>query len=110
MKKKILITIALAYVLGVITTPLASLIHKHNLQERVIYTITIDTEYINLRPEIDLNSDIIMKVYKGEQYKVVEYYEGNSYNWYRVIYEDSKTGWLASGKEEPWVIIDKGCK
>ena len=107
MKKKIIILVALAYVLGVITTPLASLIHKHNLQERVIYTITIDEEYINLRKNIDLNSEPIRQVYKGEQYKVVEYREGNLFDWYRVIYDDTNTGWVASDKDDPWVIISK---
>jgi len=76
------------------------------LENQVIYTITIDNEFINLRPEIDLDSDVIKKVYKGEQYKAVEYHEGNSYNWYKVIYDEGQTGWLASGKKEPWVIIE----
>ena len=110
MKKKIIITIMLAYVLGMLTSTIIDIVHKHNLEQRVIYTITINEEYINLRPEIDLDSNIIRKVYKGEQYRVIEYFEGNSYNWYKVLYDNDQVGYIASGKEESWVIIDKGCK
>ena len=67
---------------------------------------TVDNEFINLREDIDLTKDPIRKVYKGEKYQVVEYYEGNSYNWYRVIYDENKTGWLASGKSKSWVIVE----
>jgi len=109
MKNKILIkvvTYLIVFLVGVAIVPISQHNKAKKLQERVIYTITIDAEFINLRPKIDLDSDIIMKVYKGEKYQVVEYHEGNSFNWYRVIYEDYKTGWVASGKTEPWVVIE----
>lgn len=109
MKKKIVLIIVsylVVYLLGVITIPVFRDKKEKTLQDSVIYTIVIDTEYINLREDIDLSTDPIKKVYKGEKYKVVEYYEGNSFNWYRVIYEDYKTGWVASGKEESWVKIE----
>ena len=99
-------TYILVFVLGVAFIPVLHMMQEKNLQERVIYNITIDTEFINLREDISLDNEPIMKVYKGEKYQVVEYYEGNVYNWYRVIYEDYKTGWIASGKKQPWVIID----
>lgn len=108
--EKYLIIIVVAYILGLITMPILNAMKKEKLENNIIYTITIDTEFINLRPEIDLGSDIIKKVYKGEQYKVVEYREGNVYNWYKVIYEDNKTGWVASGKEEPWIIVENEVK
>lgn len=97
------IIIILIYLIGVFTTPAINNIHKKVLENKVIYEIRITTEKINLRPEIDLNSEIIREVYKDETFKVVKYYEGNSYNWYQVIYEEGKTGWLASGKENAWV-------
>ena len=74
--------------------------------ERVLYTIRVDNEFINLREDIDLTREPIRKVYKDEKYQVVEYYEGNAYNWYRVIYDEDKTGWLASGKTKSWVIVE----
>lgn len=113
MKKRIVLIIAtyiVAYLLGVITIPTLRDKREKTLQDSVIYTITVDTEYINLREEIDLYKDPIKKVYKGEKYQVVEYYEGNSYNWYRVIYDEYKTGWLASGKKESWVIVEREVK
>lgn len=104
--KKIIIGLIIGYILGIITMPIYNTFHKKVLSERVIYTITIDNEFINLREDIDLTRDPIRKVYKGEKYQVVEYYEGNSYNWYRVIYDENKTGWLASGKSKSWVIVE----
>ena len=113
MKKKIVLIIVsylIVYLLGVITIPVLRDKREKTLQDSVIYTITVDVEYINLREEIDLYKDPIRKVYKGERFQVIEYYEGNSYNWYRVIYDDYKTGWLASGKVENWVIIESEVK
>ena len=100
-------TYILVFVIGLLFMPILHLIQEKNLEERVIYRITIDTEYINLRNDISLDNEPIMKVYKGEQYDVVEYYEGNSYNWYRIVYDDYKTGWIASGKKQSWVIIER---
>lgn len=114
MKRKIILIIVsyiVAFMLGILFMPLRNSLKSKTLKERVIYTITIDKQYINLRKDIDLSNDPIMKVYKGEKYQVVEYYEGNSYNWYKIIYEDYKTGWIASDKTEPWVILEnKECK
>lgn len=104
MKKKIIIIIII-YLLGFFTPIIYTKIRNNNLENKVIYTIIVDTEVINLRPEIDLGSDIIREVYKGEEFKVVSYYEGTNYNWYEVIYEEGKTGWLASGKVQSWVSI-----
>ena len=104
MKKKALILI-LIYILGFITPIIWKVATKNILESQVIYKIRINREYINLRPEVDLSSDIIKQVYKDEEYKVIKYFEGNNYNWYNVIYEDNKTGWVASGKEASWVIV-----
>lgn len=105
MKMKIL-TYLIVFVLGILVIPIYNMTHKEILKERVIYTITIDNEFINLRKDIDLTTEPIRKVYKGEKYQVVEYYEGNAYNWYRVIYDEDKTGWIASGKTKDWVVIE----
>lgn len=108
--KKISIWIyILCFTLGIITAIIIDrAIDKLNIKKiknSVIYEIEIKEEYINLRPEIDLNSEIIKKVYKGQKYQVVEYYEGNVYNWYKIIYDDNKTGWIASSKDNSWVTI-----
>jgi uncharacterized protein YgiM (DUF1202 family) len=99
----------LCFVLGIITAIIIDnvicKINNKKLKESIIYEIEIKEEYINLRPEIDLNSKIIKKVYKGQKYQVVEYYEGNVYNWYKIIYDDNKTGWIASNKDNSWVTI-----
>ncbi len=107
MKKKIIVLL-IVYMIGFLTPIVYTKIQNNKLENQVIYSIEIDTEAINLRPEIDLKSEIIRQVFKGEQFKVVKYQEGNNYNWYQVIYEEGKTGWIASGKNISWVkIIDK---
>ena len=109
MKKKIII-ILIVYILGFVTPIIYRNAKKDILENQVIYTITVDREFINMRPEVNLSSDVIRKVYKGEQFKVIKYYEGNSYNWYNVIYDDGQTGWIADTKENDWIIIENNCK
>ena len=104
MKKKVLIILAI-YLLGFLTPIVYKKVTTNVLESKVIYTIRIDREFINLRPEVNLNSDVIRQVYKDETFKVIDYYEGNVYNWYKVIYDDNKVGFIASGKEESWVVV-----
>ena len=104
--KKIIISFVIGLIVGLIAIPIYKTIRKETLKERVLYTIRVDNEFINLREDIDLTREPIRKVYKDEKYQVVEYYEGNAYNWYRVIYDEDKTGWLASGKTKSWVIVE----
>ena len=111
MKKKILIifiillSYLLVYFIGYKKSELDANNRAKKLKNSVIYEVEVQVAKINLRKEINLNSDIIKEVYKGEKLQVVEYYEGNRYNWYKVIYDENKTGWIASGKENSWVII-----
>lgn len=108
MKKKFVILLIVIYILGVITTPIIRNVTKDVLQSKVIYKVRIKVEHINLREEVDLTSKIIREVYKNEVFDVVKYYEGNIYNWYNIIYEDGKTGWIASDKDDAWVrVINK---
>ncbi len=107
MKKKIIIALyIIVYILGVITTPIIKNITKQTLKERIIYNIIIDKEFINLRNEVDLSTKPVRKVYKGEKYQVIGYYEGNVYNWYKVIYDENKVGFIASAKDVDWVIVE----
>jgi len=109
MKKKILIIIII-YVLGVLTPIIWGNVAKNVLESKVIYTIKIKRAFINLRPEVNLSSDIIRQVYKDEEFKVIKYFEGNTYNWYQVIYEEGKTGWVADTKDNEWIIVENECK
>ncbi len=105
MKKKIIICIVI-YILGIFTPILWKTITKKSIESRVIYDIVIDREFINLRNEVDLSKKPVRKVFKGERYQVIDYYEGNVYNWYKVIYDENKIGFIASSKETSWVIIE----
>lgn len=109
MKKRVIVTMILclvAFITGFITNDI--IINQKNkaLKNSILYDVVVDVEYINLRSEIDLTNKPIKKVYKGEKLQVVEYYEGNAYNWYKVIYDENKTGWIASGKDTSWVVIE----
>lgn len=105
-QKKIIVMLIIIYILGILTPFILGWIGKTALEGRVIYEITIEAPSINVRPDIDLSSDVIMQVYKGETFKVVEFYSGNAYDWYRIIYADGKSGWIASGKQNSWVSIN----
>ena len=105
MKKKILI-ILIIYILGFLTPIIFHNVTRDVLQNQVIYNIIIDREFINLRNEIDLSNKPIKKVYKGEKFQVIGYYEGNVYNWYKVIYDENKIGFIASAKDVNWVIVE----
>lgn len=105
---KRIIIILISFLLGVAFIPTINHFKKEILKERVLYKIKIENEFINLRSSIDLKPEPIMKVYKDEIYEVVEYYEGNSFNWYRIIYNGSSTGWIASGKSKAWVSVIEG--
>lgn len=109
MKKKIIILLII-YMLGVLTPVTLKKMHKKVLEDSVIYEVRIVAEKINVRPEVSLNTEVIKQVYKDETFKVIKYYEGNSYNWYNVIYEDGKIGWIASGKTNAWVEVIDGCE
>lgn len=107
MKKiiKIALIVLVIYFSGFYTHKILEQKRIAKLRSNVIYEITVNVEKINLRKNINLNEKPIKEVYKGETFKVVEYHEGNKYNWYRVLYNEVETGWLASGKENSWVII-----
>ena len=109
MKKLIMITIlcSIMFILGFQTSSMITKYENKKLKNSVIYDVIVDVEFINLRKEIDLTNKPIKKVYKGEKLQVVEYYEGNAYNWYKVIYDENKTGWIASGKDTSWVKIER---
>ena len=107
MKKiiKITLIVLVIYFSGFYTHKILEQKRIAKLRSNVIYEITVNVEKINLRKSINLNEEPIKEVYKGETFKVVEYHEGNKYNWYKVLYNEVETGWLASGKENSWVII-----
>ena len=107
MKKiiKIALIVLVIYFSGFYTHKILEQKRIAKLRSNVIYEITVNVEKINLRKSINLNEEPIKEVYKGETFKVVEYHEGNKYNWYKVLYNEVETGWLASGKENSWVII-----
>lgn len=105
MKKKIIICIVI-YILGFLTPIIFHNVTRDALQEQVMYNIIIDREFINLRSEVNLSTNPIKKVYKGEKFQVIGYYEGNVYNWYKVIYDENKIGFIASAKDVNWVIVE----
>ena len=110
MIKKIIL-VSIIYFLGILTPLIMQSIHEEKLKSNVIYDVKIIAEKINLRTDIGLDTKIVKEVYKDETFKVIKYYEGNLYNWYNIIYDDNKTGWIASNKNDSWVeVIEKKCE
>lgn len=111
--KMIIITFVLCtafFIAGNITTQTLINLRNKELDNSVIYKVRIDVEKINLRKKIGLDTDIIKEVYKDEIFDVVEYYEGNQYNWYKIVYGNHQTGWIASSKVSSWVKVESECK
>lgn len=103
--KKIIIVGVVCFILGFVTPKIFKALYNDNNHTKTLYTITILADEINVRPEIDLQSEVITQVHKDEEYEVVQFHEGNLYDWYKIKYAGDKTGWIASGKMNAWVEI-----
>ena len=58
--------------------------------------ILITTDYINIRSEHDAGSNNYGTVIKGEYYKVLATFNGNSYYWVQICYDGTNVGWVAN--------------
>lgn len=70
-----------------------------------IMKIEITKDFINVREQPSTKAKQIFKVLEGETYEVIETMseETGVYDWYKIIFSDRRTGWLASYQFEPWV-------
>lgn len=103
--KKIFFTLTIGIAIGIIIMQLIFLarINKIDSQE-VLFKVTVTNNYINVRSQPTTNADKVYEAIKGETYKVIEIFdEDPNYTWYKIVFSDRKTGWIASSVLTPWV-------
>lgn len=95
-KKKLIIIIASIIVLALAFRIVWKVTHP--------WTVTVTTDYINVRTDSSVVSPLMGKVEKGEKLKVIRVYtEDYYYYWYYVKVNNYRKGWIASAKQNPFV-------
>lgn len=104
--KKVIFLLIIGMALGIITMQLILLAQEVKVKNyNVLYEVSVNFERINVRTQPTTKADIVYEVVKSETYKVVETFDDGTYTWYKIIYSDRATGWIASYNLEPWVEI-----
>lgn len=104
MKKKVVLIIVVGIIL-LISSMLIKKKQEKELEEKRIaeikegWHVEIINDYLNVREKADNFSNLIMKVNKGEVYKVIEYQESDGpYHWYKIEIDSNTEGYLANPK------------
>ena len=103
--KKIIYILILGIAIGIMLMQLIFLARINKIESQdVLFKITITTDYINVRSQPTVKANKIYKTIKGEKYDVIETFdEDDNYIWYKIIFSDRRTGWIASAIENAWV-------
>ena len=99
--KKVAYILTLGIAIGIITMhfiEIAKIKKIDNLD--VLYQIKITTDYINVREQPTLKAKKITEVLQNEIYEVVEEYQDDEYDWFKIKLQNRRTGWIAS---KDWV-------
>lgn len=97
--KKLFWTIIIVAIIGAGGILTYSLIKDH-----YAWKVEIAIEEINVRSKHDLYEAKVGTVYEGEKYNVLEIYlKDKRYVWYKIKYDKGKEGWIASGRNNPYV-------
>lgn len=74
------------------------------IENKNAWKIEITIDEVNVRKEHSLYEAKVATVYKGEKYKVLEIYlDDPRYVWYKILYARNSYGWVASGRNNPYV-------
>ncbi len=74
------------------------------IDEKRAWKVEITEEEINVRSKHNLYEAKLTTVKKGETYRVLEIYlKDRRYVWYKIKLAKDKTGWIASGRNNPYV-------
>lgn len=103
--KKIIYIFILGIAIGIIIMQLIFLARIAKIESQpVLFEIRIKNEYINVRSQPTLTAKKIYEVTKGEKYNVIDTFdEDENYIWYKIIFSDRRTGWIASAIENTWI-------
>lgn len=73
---------------------------RSNERNANIPQIEIITDYINIRYDKDVNSNVIGEVYFGEIYDIISEDEESSYNWYEIETSNGIRGFIAGKSKD----------
>lgn len=73
------------------------------LQEDEVLYIMVINDYINVREKENASSKHVGRVYKDELFKVLSITVGEQYIWYKIEDISGNVGFVASGKNKPYV-------
>lgn len=92
--------------IGIIIFQIIQIIRIQKIESQdVLFKVQVVSSYINVRSQPTSNANKIYEVNHDEQYDVISYFdEDANYIWYKIIFSDRKIGWIASERDNPWVI------
>ena len=104
MKKTIyILTIGIA--IGIIIMQVINIIRIAKIEfVDTLFEIRITNDYINVRSQPTTKAKKIYEVVRGEKYEVIEVFEEDiDYIWYKIVFSDRRTGWVATDRENSWL-------
>ncbi len=103
--KKLLYVLFLGIAIGIIIMETINLARISKIESYdTLFEVRITNDYINVRTQPTTAANKIYEVVKGEKYKVIEIFdEDPTYIWYKIVFSDRRTGWIASAVENAWV-------
>lgn len=100
MRKTLLITIPIVLAIIIIVAFITQIV----VDNANAWKVEITNDYVNVRKDHSVYETQIDKVYKGDTYKVIEIYlDDSNYVWYKIELDGGSEGWIASGRNEPYV-------
>ena len=100
MRKTLLITIPIVLAIIIIVAFITQIV----VDNANAWKVEITNDYVNVRKDHSVYETQIDKVYKGDTYKVIEIYlDDPNYVWYKIELDGGSEGWIASGRNEPYV-------
>ena len=100
MRKTLLITISIVLAIIIIVAFITQIV----VDNANAWKVEITNDYVNVRKDHSVYETQIDKVYKGDTYKVIEIYlDDPNYVWYKIELDNGSEGWIASGRNEPYV-------
>ena len=100
MRKTLLITIPIVLEIIIIVAFITQIV----VDNANAWKVEITNDYVNVRKDHSVYETQIDKVYKGDTYKVIEIYlDDPNYVWYKIELDGGSEGWIASGRNEPYV-------
>ena len=100
MRKTLLVTIPIVLAIIIIVAFITQIV----VDNANAWKVEITNDYVNVRKDHSVYETQIDKVYKGDTYKVIEIYlDDPNYVWYKIELDGGSEGWIASGRNEPYV-------